>query len=74
MYLSNPYYRPPLKNLETKAPPTFLASEPEYSPRSTNPLAWLNLSQREKASVFVIVSTRAITMHHGLATLDPNVF
>lgn len=55
---NNQAYR--FHNLDTKAPPTFLASELEYSPRSTNPLAWLNLSHLEKASVFVMVKTNAI--------------
>lgn len=49
-----------VKIRENTAPPTLRASDPEYRPLSTRPLAWLNLSQREKASVFVMVSTSAI--------------
>lgn len=33
--------------------------------------AWLNLSHREKASVFIIVSTRAITMNHDILAFNP---
>jgi hypothetical protein len=57
-------YLPLEKNRDISAPPTFLAREPEYSPLSTNPLAWLNLSHLENASVFVIVRTSAITGYH----------
>ena len=56
-----------LKKRDRRAPPTFFASEPEASPRSTKPLAWLNLSHLEKAKVFVIVSTSAMTATHVLA-------
>lgn len=51
-----------VKSRETNAPPTFLASDPEYNPLSTRPLAWLNLSHLENARVFVIVRTSAITV------------
>lgn len=37
------------------------ARPPEYIALPARPDAWLNLSQREKARVLVIVSTRAIT-------------
>lgn len=59
--LSTKYkYAYQLHNLDTNAPPTFLASELEYSPLSTKPLAWLNLSHLEKANVFVMVKTSAM--------------
>lgn len=39
----------------------FLAMPPEYMALEARLDAWLNLSQREKARVFVIVRMRAMT-------------
>ena len=41
-------------------PARFLASPPEYMAEEARLEAWENLSQREKATVFVIVRTSAI--------------
>lgn len=42
-------------------PARFLANPEPYKAPDANPLAWLNLSHRENARVFVIVRTSAIT-------------
>jgi len=45
-------------------PPARLRAIPEpYMAFEANPVAWLNLSHLEKARVFVIVRTRAMTTH-----------
>lgn len=44
-----------------RPPARFLAIPPEYMALEARLDAWLNLSQREKARVFVIVRTRAMT-------------
>jgi hypothetical protein len=53
--------------LEIIPPARFLASPEPYMAFEAKPVAWLNLSQREKASVFVIVRTSAITVMNVLA-------
>lgn len=44
-----------------RPPARFLAIPPEYMALEARLDAWLNLSQRENARVFVIVRTRAMT-------------
>jgi len=46
-----------------RPPATFLARLPEPNAVEARFDAWLNLSHREKATVFVMVRTRAITRH-----------
>lgn len=60
-YLPALPYPPRLKNLLTNPPAIFLANPPEYIALDARFSAWLNLSQRENANVFVIVKTSAIT-------------
>ena len=50
----------------------FLASPEPYIAFDAKPLAWLNLSHLEKASVFVIVRTSAMTVH-TLALVHDNL-
>lgn len=56
---------PLLNQLDTIPLARFLAKPDPYMAFEANPVAWLNLSQREKASVFVIVRTRAMTGPQG---------
>ena len=48
------------KSLPNTLPARLLAMPPEYMALEAKLDAWLNLSQREKASVLVMVRTRAI--------------
>jgi hypothetical protein len=50
-----------LNQLLTRPPARFLASPDPYMAFEAKPLAWLNLSHLEKASVFVMVRTSAMT-------------
>lgn len=53
-------------NIRLNIPPArLLAMPPEYMALEARLEAWLNLSQREKASVFVIVRMRAMTRDWG---------
>jgi hypothetical protein len=51
--LNNPLIMPPAK---------FLAIPDPYMAFEAKPVAWLNLSHLEKASVFVMVRTSAMTV------------
>ena len=50
-----------LNSPEIIPPARFRAKLDPYMAFDAKPVAWLNLSQREKARVLVMVSTRAIT-------------
>jgi hypothetical protein len=56
---SNMYHR--LNSPLIMPPARFLARPDPYMAFEAKPVAWLNLSHREKASVFVIVRTSAMT-------------
>ena len=59
------YHR--LNSPEIMPPARFLARPEPYMAFEAKPVAWLNLSHREKARVFVMVRTSAITETKTLA-------
>lgn len=54
-----------LKNLPTILPASPLAIPLPLNALPAHPLAWLNLSHLENATVFVMVRTNAITITHN---------
>lgn len=60
-----PLYRE--KSLPNTPPATLLANPPPYMALDAIFDAWLNLSQRENASVFVMVRTRAMAIETAVS-------